>query len=261
MPEESLETHELREQLEESREHAEHAAHGHGKEGGHEEKRAGWILQLSLSTAIIAVLAAIASLQSGGTEGHGLLEKNEAIMTQSEVSDTWAHYQAKSLKQAIYETQLETVENPELKAKFKDKVAAYEKDKEEISEKANELTEERKKHDEASETFHERHEHFALAVTIFQVAIALSAIAALTKLKPMWFLSMLVAAGGVYFFLQGFGIAAGEHKAKSAEHPAATASVESSMFREIDRDEYGAHTADRLLELGFLRHAHEARDD
>jgi hypothetical protein len=260
MPEESLETHELREQLEESREHAEHAAHGKGG-GGHEEKRAGWILQLSLSTAIIAVLAAIASLQSGGTEGHGLLEKNEAIMTQSEVSDTWAHYQAKSLKQAIYETQLETVENPELKAKFKDKVAAYEKDKEEISDKAKELTETRKKHDEASEKFHERHEHFALAVTIFQVAIALSAIAALTKLKPMWFLSMLVAAGGIYFFLQGFGIAAGEHaKEKSAEHPAATASAQSSMFREVDRDEYGPDSH-RALELGLLRYAHQTRDD
>jgi len=52
MPEEGLETAEIRERLEEAREHA----HGHGGGG-----TAPWIMALSLSTAILAVLAAVAS--------------------------------------------------------------------------------------------------------------------------------------------------------------------------------------------------------
>ena len=55
MPEEGLETAEISEHVEHAREHG----HGHG--GGLE----GWIMALSLSTAILAVLAAVASLESG----------------------------------------------------------------------------------------------------------------------------------------------------------------------------------------------------
>jgi hypothetical protein len=49
---------------------------------------------VALSTAILAVLAAIASLLSGE-------HANEAMMNQIEASDQWGHYQAKSIKAAV----------------------------------------------------------------------------------------------------------------------------------------------------------------
>ena len=69
------------------------------------EHRSQWIVYLSLSTALIAVLAAIAALESGTYSNQALMQKNEALLTQTKASDQWAYYQAKSVKAAIYATQ------------------------------------------------------------------------------------------------------------------------------------------------------------
>ena len=58
----------------------------------------GWGRYLALSTAIIAVLAAVASLVSGNFATHALLAKNDALLMQIKASDTWNEYQSKSLK-------------------------------------------------------------------------------------------------------------------------------------------------------------------
>ncbi|PYI96302.1 MAG: hypothetical protein DME98_13060, partial [Verrucomicrobia bacterium] len=59
-----------------------------------EHSRERWISWVALSTAILAVLAAIAGLLSGRYV-------NEAMMNQIEASDQWSYYQAKSIKAAV----------------------------------------------------------------------------------------------------------------------------------------------------------------
>src|SRR5216684_3763530 len=101
MPEDELETSELKEKLEEATEHAEAR-----------EERARWIVYLSFSTALIAVLAAIAALESGTYSNEALLEKNEALLAQTKASDQWAYYQAKSVKSTIYASQAAAAQGP-----------------------------------------------------------------------------------------------------------------------------------------------------
>src|SRR5262245_42621759 len=96
MPEEELETTEFKERLEHAAEEAVEAA---------EEQHSRWVFYLSFSTALIAVFAAIASLESGAFSNEALMQKNEALLAQSKASDQWAYYQAKSVKAAIYSTQ------------------------------------------------------------------------------------------------------------------------------------------------------------
>src|SRR5713226_3747516 len=105
MPEDELETSELKEKLEESIERVEAG-----------EARARWIVYLSFSTALIAVLAAIAALESGTYSNEALLLKNEALLAQTKASDQWAYYQAKSVKGTIYAAQAAELlmSNPEL---------------------------------------------------------------------------------------------------------------------------------------------------
>src|SRR5258707_8698668 len=67
--------------LEDLQEHVHHSVE-HGGEK--------WISGVALSTAILAVLAAIAGLLSGK-------HANEAMMSQIEASDQWGYYQAKSI--------------------------------------------------------------------------------------------------------------------------------------------------------------------
>src|ERR1051325_6557000 len=129
MPEEELETGEIREQLEESNKRAE--------EG---EFRARWIVYLSFSTAVIAVLAAIASLESGAYSNDALLLKNEALLAQTKASDQWAYYQAKSVKGTIYSSQAAQLltSNAELAAKAQKEAERYGREETGISKKGNE---------------------------------------------------------------------------------------------------------------------------
>src|SRR6266513_5396132 len=58
-----------------------------------------WISWVALSTAILAVLAAIAGLLSGK-------HANEAMMAQIEASDQWSYYQAKSIKASVLDAKM-----------------------------------------------------------------------------------------------------------------------------------------------------------
>ena len=70
-------------------EHLHEHAHEKAKDSGET-----WISWVALSTAILAVLAAIASLLSGE-------HANEAMLNQIETSSQWSYYQAKSIKAAV----------------------------------------------------------------------------------------------------------------------------------------------------------------
>lgn len=197
MPEESLETGELQEKLNEALERAE--------EAGEERASPQWTLQLSLSTAIVAVMAAIASLQAGSLANQAMLVKNEAVLNQARASDQWAYYQAKGLKGIIYQVQAETLRG---KSPLADKYAAeatrYKNEQNEIKAKGDEIETQVKESNEQAEHFLHHHHQFALAVTLFQVSIALAAIASLTRRKPMWYLGLILAMGGIVFFIRGW---------------------------------------------------------
>jgi len=48
------------------------------------------------------------------------------------------------------------------------------------------------------------HERFATSVAFIQVAIALGAISALTKIKAVWLMSILIGIAGIAAFAAGF---------------------------------------------------------
>jgi hypothetical protein len=192
MPEEAIETQELKEKLEEAQEHAHHRPDS-----------APWITWLSLSTAIIAVLAAIAALESGSHANDAIVQKNDAVLHQSKADDAWAYYQSKGVLVALYATQSEAAPRPDLAARWR---AEGEREKAERIEIRRRAEEEEKRVAEMGEksghSLHVHHE-FAKSVTIFQVAIALAAIAALTRRKPMWWVSLGAGMVGAGFFVLG----------------------------------------------------------
>ena len=78
--------------------------HEHVKETA-EHSGATWISWVALSTAILAVLAAIAGLLSGR-------HVNEAMMNQIEASDQWSYYQAKSIKASVLDAKISLASTP-----------------------------------------------------------------------------------------------------------------------------------------------------
>jgi Domain of unknown function (DUF4337) len=180
MPEEAIETQELKDQLDEARERVE----------GEERGATPWTTWLSLSTAVIAVLAAIASLEAG-----------------AKADDAWAHYQAAGIKAVVYATQAEGATRPELAAKWQGEADRERAAQEALKEEAeSEQTHVEEMDERAVHKLHVHHQ-FARSVTVFQVSIALAAIAALTRRKPMWWVSLAAGAVGAGFFV--FGILLG----------------------------------------------------
>src|SRR5512137_2568595 len=104
-----------------------------------------FLRRIALSTAILAVLAAVAALRAGATVNHALLLRADATQLQSQASDQWAYYQAKGVKGAIQEAIRASwlASGKEPPASTDDKVARYEKEQEAIREKALEIEKER----------------------------------------------------------------------------------------------------------------------
>jgi hypothetical protein len=164
-------------------EHLHEEIHHHAQHAG-----VPWISWVALSTAIFAVLAAIAGLLAG-------MHANEAMMSQIQASDQWGYYQAKSIKAAILEAK--TTLASEATERDKEKAARYQDEQEKIKHEAEH------KQVEAREKFH-KHEVYARSVTMFQIAIAIAAISALTKRRRFWFVSLVFGAAGLVFLALGW---------------------------------------------------------
>jgi len=172
------------------------------KEGG------AFLKRIALTTAILAALAAIASLYAGATVNEALVLKTEATRLQAEASDQWAYYQAKGIKAAVAEasaTSWLAIGKP-APPEFAENQKRYKTEQKEIEEKAREKEHQRdEKSAEADHLLH-RHHLFADTVALLQVSIALGAVAALTRSRLAWVASMAVGLGGIglmaYTFLR-----------------------------------------------------------
>ncbi len=164
------------------------------------------VKQIALTTAIFAAFAAVASLLAGSTINEALVLKNEATQLQGQASDQWAYYQAKGIKGAVQSSIAAAWSAagkpvpPAVEAAEK----KYASDQQEISAEAKKLEHERdEKSKEADELIH-RHHKFAAAVAIFQVAIALGAVGALTRLRAVWIASFVTGVVAIVYFLLPF---------------------------------------------------------
>lgn len=166
----------------------------------------GFLRGIALTTAILAALAALASLRAGATVNEALVLKTESSRLQSEASDQWAYYQAKGVKAAVAEASRAAFDaaGKEPPPRYEEKARRYEKEQEAIKEEAQKLEKERDRKDaEAGHLLHVHH-LFAVAVAFFQVSIALGAVAALSRNRLVWFASLAVGGGGLFSFLRAF---------------------------------------------------------
>jgi hypothetical protein len=163
-------------------EHMEHAAE---HEGGN------FNMGVALSSALLAVVAAIASLKAGHAA-------NEAILLQAKASNQWAYYQSKSIKEAVLASKVDLLKamNKKTDTQDSEKLADYAKEKEKIQEEA-------KKQDEESQHEMDIHVVLAKAVTFFQIAIAACAMAVLTKKRFLWYGGMTLGVIGCFMMATG----------------------------------------------------------
>jgi len=137
-----------------------------------------WAEKVALTTALLAVMAAVSNLFSTH-------EAVRSVLFKVEGSDQWNYYQAKGIKGMLTQDPAERDRYKEEQEKIR-----------EVAEKASE---------ESHHAIHV-HEYFAFAVTLFQVATAIGAIAVLTKRKYLWYGSLLLGTGGLSMAIKAISL-------------------------------------------------------
>jgi len=175
-------------------EHATEHAREHGE-------KTPWMRWLGLTTALFAVCAAIASLYAGHFANDSILRGSEATLKQEQASDQWSYYQAKGIKSTSRASAAELLAavhaGDEAVARARADAEKFKKEQEEIQTEAKALEKERDHLVEESAGDLKRHQGFAYTVTTLQVAIGLSAVAALIGRKRVWMFALLVGFAGV----------------------------------------------------------------
>ena len=164
------------------------------------EREGGRLLRtIALTTALLAALAALASLRAGATVNEALLLKTEATRLQAEASDQWAYYQAKGVKAAVQDAigAAWAAAGKEPPPGTTEKTARYAEEQDAIADRAKEKERERDAREGEAERLMHQHHRNAAAVAFFQVSIALGAVAALTRSRPVWLASLVLGAGGL----------------------------------------------------------------
>jgi hypothetical protein len=160
-----------------------------------------WTTWVALTTTILAVGAAFSTLKGGSYSTQTQLATVNA-------SNKWSYFQSKSIKETSYKTELSILDvmaanatTPEGKAvaakaaeKAAKEVVRYEKEKEEIRVEAETL-------ESLAKYCQKRGGNFGLAVMFLQIAIMLSAVAALLKKKPAWLLGLGIGVIGIGYLL------------------------------------------------------------
>jgi hypothetical protein len=172
-----------------------------------EEKKEPWLNYLALSTVILAVCATLSTFKGGSFS-------TRSILSQTQASDQWAFYQAKSLKGYLYELQRDKLdlelgtlrtrapehviaEHEKKIAAYSDKIRKYEKERAEIQAEA-------KRFESVRNDAQKHAQAFGIAVIFLQIAILLSSIAALVKKKYVWVIGLGLGVFGIVAFLNGF---------------------------------------------------------
>jgi uncharacterized protein HemX len=134
---------------------------------------------------VIVVLAALLAISTmiGGQNSSKIMNNTIAANNQ------WAWYQAKNMRQVLYETAAVESKIPENQQKFNAEAARMKADKEEIMTKARALEQER-------DVARQRSPWFTWAGSVLQIGIVLLTASILAVSMPMFWISIVVGSVG-----------------------------------------------------------------
>ena len=161
-----------------------------------------WHEHVPRTTAVLAVLAAVASGSYAG-------QFSKTILAQAEASDQWNYYQAKSVKKHLSQNQYDMAhafsqgrpEMAEALSVLEQKTIAaakkYEAELREIEANANRIEDEKRKHQRQGD-------RFQIAFVVLQAGVVLSTIAASARRKELWAAALIAGLTGLVLVANGF---------------------------------------------------------
>ncbi|HEY2033378.1 MAG TPA: DUF4337 family protein [Rhizomicrobium sp.] len=155
-------------------EHAEHAAHANDP----------FISRIAISVAVLAVLAAVAGSLETVEGGRALSTTSEAVLAQDEATDSWNEFQADSIKKHLYTIAGQA--GGAAAAGNRKNAKGYGDTQKELMQKAKDKEAERDGLLKESARHEDRHHWLTGSATLFEIGIAMSTVAIITKRHWLW---------------------------------------------------------------------------
>ena len=169
-------------------EHAEHAAH----------TRDPFISRVSITVAILAVMAATAGSLETVEGSRAITQSSEAVLAQDKATDSWNEYQADSLKRHMYE--IASASGGPKAEEYRNDIKDERESQNKARDKAKEAEQERDVRLRDSALHEQRHHWLTGAATLIEIGIALSTVAIITTRRTFWFSAMGLGSVGAVLF-------------------------------------------------------------
>jgi hypothetical protein len=163
--------------------------------------------RVALVTAVYAVVLAIASL--GGNNA-----MKEMLLAQQQASDQWAFYQAKVIREHQYRGQKLRLEadlaergaslKPEAREKLEALLKKFEEEEKRYNAEKKDIEKEARKLEHERDVNRSKDPYFDYAEVLLQIAIVMSSVSILSRSRPTFYFSLLLAALGALLALNGF---------------------------------------------------------
>jgi hypothetical protein len=167
----------------------------------------GFTRRVALTTAVYAVVLALASLGGNHT-------MKETLLAQQQASDQWAFYQAKVIREHQYRGQALQVEallvergpvlRPEARAKYEELQKKFAEESKRYGEEKKDIENEARKLEHERDLGKARDPNFDFAEVLLQVGIVMASVSILAQSRALYGASLIFAAAGALLCLNGY---------------------------------------------------------
>jgi len=159
------------------------------------EGRNSLLSQVTLTIAIMAVVAAIGGSLEEMEGDKTIGAKNDAVLAQNQATDTWNEFEAKSTKRNLYAL-FQDQGGPKA-ADYAKEVAKNVVDQAKLKKKAEGYEAARDAAGEHAEVHERRHGRLTIASTLLHMAIAIATLSIILNKRWPWLTSLALAAVGL----------------------------------------------------------------
>jgi hypothetical protein len=163
-----------------------------------------WMKAMAVTTTVLGVAASIGSSRSSfyitKAQQYTALEGSQ-----------WAYYQAKSIKQDLFITQIKSLQvqlagatTPEQKALLEQTIQNTSKDITRYDQEKADIKKEAEKINKENALLGKRGSQFSLAIVFAQIGIMLSSVGLLLKREKLWYVGLVMGIISLVFLANGF---------------------------------------------------------
>jgi len=172
-----------------------------------EIRNKGFTRRVAITTAIYAVMLAIAAL--GGNNA-----MKDMLLAQQQASDQWAFYQAKVIREHEYRIQQKRLEvelaergagmAPETRQQYAALLAEFTAETKRYNAEKKDIEQDAKKLEHERDVNRKRDPYFDFAEVLLQIAIVMSSVSILSSSRLMYGVSLILALGGTFLMINGY---------------------------------------------------------